>query len=234
MPKRKRPRPIRSYEEPLPLLSGDYNQSLLAYALESRRFDAEANKSKREFWGGHIPPSSGTLDPSMIFWADWFIYCRPLKTGLTPLQTFIKVYQGQLSSDDGVGYNGVGYNEAAYRKLEQSVFGVFQIEQVQRDQSVTVRDLCEELYRQAIGRFHDDHWGHYCLGVLLHKRGQANQAREQYVLALQKAYWQLRQWPGCIDDEIVEEMEGALRDVGGDPASVPSYKLGLWNRLRHK
>ena len=194
MSKSKRPRPIRSHEKPLPLLSRDYNQSLLAYALESRRFDAEANKSKREFWGGH----------------------------------------SQLSSDDGVGYNGVGYNEAAYRKLEQSVFGVFQVEQVQRDQSVTVRDLCEELYRQAIGRFHGDHWGHYCLGVLLQKRGQANQAREQYVLALQKAYWQLQQWPGCIDDKIMEEIEGALCDVGGDPASVSPYKPGLWNRLRHK
>ena len=441
MSKSKRPRPIRSQEKPLPLLSRDYNQSLLAYALESRRFDAEANRSKREFWGAPIPQISGKLDPSMIFWADWFIYCRPLKTGLTPLQTFIKAHQSQLSPDDDVGYNA-----AAYRKLEQSVFGVFQVEQVQRDQSVTVRDLCgdqvytvaekrathqlkvgfivsahilplpdnwrftgalapwppglkayippyvdelaqrgsgpgsveyvpalerarrsayletsdprrlepmkelyqhgrdgwgialkllrpmleaepfnpvvnfyfgllnpqdpvemerrlrlaqavdpdltgpwgqsidsylvfalrgqhrsdeaieiyrrmmrhdpddsspyfnlaqllmqleredeaEELYRQAIAHFHGDHWGHYCLGVLLQKRGQADQAREQYVLALQKAYWQLQQWPGCIDDEIVEEMEGALRDVGGDPASVPPYKLGLWNRLRHK
>ena len=224
MAKSKRPRPIRSHEKPLPLVSRDYNQSLLAYSLESRRFDAEANRSKREFWGAHIPQISGKLDPSMIFWADWFIYCRPLKTGLTPLQTFIKAHQSQLSPDD----------EAAYRKLEQSVFGVFQVEQVQRDQSVTVRDLCEELYRQAIGRFYGDHWGHYCLGVLLQKRGQPDQAREQYVLALQKAYWQLQQWPGCIDDEIVEEMKGALCDVGGDPASVSPYKPGLWNRLRHK
>jgi hypothetical protein len=54
------------------------------------------------------------------------------------------------------------------------------------------------------------------------------------VLALQKAYWQLQQWPGCIDDEIVEEMEGALCDVGGNPASVPPYKPGLWSRPRHK
>lgn len=95
-------------------------------------------------------------------------------------------------------------------------------------------DEAEELYRQAIDRFRDDHWGHYCLGVLLQKRGQPDQAREQYMLALQKAYWQLRQWPGCIDDEIVEEMEGALCDVGGDPASVSPYKPGLWNWLRHK
>jgi pentatricopeptide repeat protein len=95
-------------------------------------------------------------------------------------------------------------------------------------------DEAEELYRQAIGRFHGDHWGHYCLGGLLQKRGQADQACEQYVLALQKAYWQLQQWPGCIDDDIVKEMEGALRDVGGDPASVPPYKPGPWNRLRRK
>jgi hypothetical protein len=70
--------------------------------------------------------------------------------------------------------------------------------------------------------------------VFLQKRGQADQARKQYVLALQKAYWQLQQWPGCIDDEIVEEMEGVLRDVGGDPASVPPDKPGLWDRLRRR
>jgi tetratricopeptide (TPR) repeat protein len=72
------------------------------------------------------------IDPSMIFWADWFIYCRPLKTGLTPLQTFLKAYQGKLSPED----------EAAYHRLQESVFGVFEVERVQRDRSVTVRDLC--------------------------------------------------------------------------------------------
>jgi tetratricopeptide (TPR) repeat protein len=94
-------------------------------------------------------------------------------------------------------------------------------------------DEAEELYRQAIRRF-DDHWGHYCLGALLEKRGQADPAHEQYVLAVQKAYWQLRQWPDCIDDEIVKQMEEALRSVGGDPASVPPYKPGLWNQLSRK
>ncbi|MBI5030126.1 MAG: tetratricopeptide repeat protein [Chloroflexi bacterium] len=433
MPKSKRTRPIRPTEAPLPPLSKDYNQSLIAFALESGRFNVETEKSKRQFWGANIPQLTQGIDPSMVFWADWFMYCRPLKTGLTPLQTFLSAYQGRLTPEEA----------AAYRKLEQSVFGVFQVNQVQRDQSVTIRDLSSEqvyevterrathqlqvgfiisahilplpegwrftgalapwpsklkefipgyineldqrgsgpgnvryvpalerarrsaylqtsnprhleqvialyqrgrngwaralellrpmleqepfnpivnfyfgllaphdleemerrlclaqsvapdltgprgesidshlvltlesqhkydqaiaiyrrmiqhdpddsdayfnqaqlltrlergdeaegLYRQAIRRFHDDHWGHYCLGTLLQKRGQENEAREQYGLALQKAYWQLHQWPDCIDDEIVREMEGALRSVGGDISNVPPYKPGIWTWL---
>ena len=140
MPKSKRTQPIRPTEASLPPLSKDYNQSLIAYSLESGRFNTEANKSKQKFRGANIPKLDKGIDPSMVFWADWFMYCRPLRTGLTPLQTFLKAYQGRLSSEA----------EAAYRKLEESVFGVFQVEQVQRDQSVIVHDLCsEQVYRVA-------------------------------------------------------------------------------------
>lgn len=417
--KRKTPRPSK------PPPSGDYNRSLIAYALESDQFRKEVGKSKREFWGTKIPSVDPRqpLDPSTIFWADWFIYCRPLKSGLTPLQTFIEAYRGQLSPED----------EAVYRKLEESVFGVFEVIDVRRNRSVTVRDLCsdqiyavaekratrqlkagftisahilplpdayrftgalapwtpglkeyipgyveglaargegpgrvgyvpalerarrsayledsnlrrlervatlyrsgrdgwararellrpmveaepfnpvvsfyygllipddpaegerrlrltqavdpdftgpwgesvdshlvsaleaqgkydeaietyrgmirqdprdlptylnlgrlltrlervdeaEELYRREIRRFRHDHSGHYCLGVLYQQQGRLDEAHKHYVSALQRAYWQLRQWPDCIDEEIVGEMEEALRSVGGDPASVP-------------
>jgi hypothetical protein len=76
-----------------------------------------AEINKREFWGANISQLTMGVDPSMIFWADWFIYCRPLKTGLTPLQAFLKAYQGKLPPED----------EATYRRLEESVFGVFEM-----------------------------------------------------------------------------------------------------------
>lgn len=421
---------------PLPPPSGDYNQALITYAVEGSRFSKEVEKSKREFWEDKIPHVTfrRALDPGMVFWIDWFIYFRPLASGLTPLQDFIRVYQGHLPPED----------EAAYRKLEESVLGFFEVQEVQRNRSVTVRDLydgqvyevtekrathkikvghvfcahilplpdgyrftgalvrwleslkdyipgyldeliargkgprsrgyvpaldrarrsvyledsdldilgqvamwyqfgrtgwnralevlrpiletepfnpvanfyyglmipddlaeterrlrmtqvivpdftggwgesidshlvsvleaqdkydeaietyrrmmhqdpkdmtnylnlgnlltrlgrvneAEELYREEIRRFRDDHTGHYCLGLLYQRQERHEEAREQHTLALQKAYWQLQRWPGCIDETIIEEMEDALRGVGGDPARVPPYKRRLWRRRK--
>ena len=432
MSKRRR-KSSRTPRPSLPPLTGGYNQSLIAYAIESGRFSIEVERSKREFWGASIPRVAlGQLfDAGMIFWVDWFIYCRPLKSGLTPLQAFIAAYQGQLSPED----------EAAYRKLEESLLGLFKVLEVRRNRSVTVRDLCdgqvyevaekrathqitagivlcahilplpdtyrftgalapwpsgleehipgyveelaaqgvgpgsvgyvpalerarrsihledsnlrrlervmtlyrsgrdgwgrvlelllpmveaepfnpvvnfyygllvpndpaemerrlkltqavdpdftgpwgqsvdshltfaletqhkydeaietywrmirrdpddsanylnlggllarlgradeaEDLYRQECRRFRDDHSGHYCLGAIYQKQGRLDEAREEYVAALQRAYWQLQRWPGCIDGEIVSEMEEALRSAGGDPARVPQYKRRLWS-----
>jgi len=422
MSKRRR-KSSRTSKPSLPPPSGEYNQSLIAYAIESGRFSKEAEKSKREFWGASIPRMAlgQPLDPGMVFWVDWFIYCRPLKSGLTPLQTFIAAYQD--------------------RRLEESILGLFKVLEVQRNRSVTVRDLCdgqvyevaekrathqmkagfvlcahilplpdayrftgalaswpsgleeyipdyveelaaqgvgpgsvgyvpalerarrsvhhkdtnlrrmervmtlyqsgrdgwgralellrpmveaepfnpvvnfyygllvpndpaemerrlrltqavdpdftgpwgesvdshltfaletqhkydeaietywrmirrdpddsanylnlggllarlgradeaEDLYRQECRRFRDDHSGHYCLGAIYQKQGRLDEAREEYVAALQRAYWQLQRWPGCIDEEIVSEMEEALRSAGGDPAQVPQYKRRLWS-----
>ena len=74
--KRKTPRPSK---QPL---SGNYNRSLIAYALESDRFRKEVEKSKREFWGARFPSADPrqSLDPSMIFWADWFVYCTAARS----------------------------------------------------------------------------------------------------------------------------------------------------------
>jgi tetratricopeptide (TPR) repeat protein len=428
----KRRRKSSRTSPPLPPPSGGYNQSLIVYAIESGRFSKEVERSKREFWGASIPRVTlGQLfDPGMIFWVDWFIYRRPLKSGLTPLQAFIAAYRRQLSPED----------EAAYRKLEESVFGLFKVVEVRRNRSVTVRDLCdgqvyevaekratrqikagivicahilplpdvyrftgalapwpsgleeyilgyverlaaqgsgpgsvgyvpalerarrsvhledsnprrlervvtlyrsgrggwgralellrpmaeaepfnpvvnfyygllvrndpakmeqllrltqavdpdftgpwgesvdshltfaleaqhnydeaietywrmirrdaddpsnylnlgrlltrlgrvdeaEDVYRQECRRFRHDHSGHYCLGTIYQRQGRLDEAREEYVAALQRAYWQLKRWPDCIDEEIVSEMEDALRSVGGDPARVPPYKRRLW------
>jgi tetratricopeptide (TPR) repeat protein len=101
--------------------------------LQSGRFDQEIEHSKRTFWGQSVPEidSSQQISASMTFWADWFVYKRPTRTGLTPLQTFIQEYRQLLSAED----------LAVYRKLLQSIVSVFEVVEVVRNRSITVRDL---------------------------------------------------------------------------------------------
>lgn len=90
----------------------------------------------------------------------------------------------------------------------------------------------EALYRQAARRFRHDHQCHASLGHLYLRQGRREEAREQFSLALQKARWQLADFPGCIDDEIMADLEAALREAGGDPAAVPYPKPRRWRFCR--
>jgi tetratricopeptide (TPR) repeat protein len=90
----------------------------------------------------------------------------------------------------------------------------------------------EALYRQAAGRFRHDHQCHASLGHLYLRQGRQGEAREQFNLALQKARRQLADFPGCIDDEIMADLEAALREAGGDPAAVPGPKSRRWRFWR--
>ncbi len=84
----------------------------------------------------------------------------------------------------------------------------------------------EALYRQAASRFRDDHHCHVVLGHLYLRQGRRDEAREQFKLALQKARQQLADFPGCIDDKIIADLEAALREAGGDPVAMLKPKPG--------
>lgn len=94
------------------------------------------------------------------------------------------------------------------------------------------KEKAEALYRQAAGRFRHDHQCHASLGHLYLKQDRRDEAREQFVLAWQKARQQLAGFPGCIDDEIMDGLEAALHEAGGDPATVPEPKARRWRFWR--
>jgi hypothetical protein len=113
--------------------AGDYNRNLIEYALQSGRFGREIERAKRTFWGHSIPEigPDETADASMILWADWFTYKRPMHSGFTPLQTFIQEHREHLSAED----------LAVYQELTHSIFSVFEVLEVARNRSITMRDL---------------------------------------------------------------------------------------------
>ena len=79
----------------------------------------------------------------------------------------------------------------------------------------------EALYRQVAGRFRHDHQCHASLGHMYLKQGRRDEARKEFQLAWQKARQQLVDFPGCIDDEIMDDLEATLREAGGDPTTLP-------------
>jgi tetratricopeptide (TPR) repeat protein len=169
--------------------------------LQSGRFDGEIEPAKRTFWRQSVPEidSSQQISASMIFWTDWFIYKRPTRTGLTPLQTFIQEYRQHLSAED----------LAVYRKLLQSIVSVFEVVEVIRNRSITVRDL------------QDDH-----MYTVTEKRATRQMAPgyliSAHILPLPDEYRftaALAPWPPQLKEHVAAFLAG-LDTEGNGPQSV--------------